>query len=246
MRAGSNAATPRRRSSLPATASMTRTRSTGPTPRSTIRPRRAHSPPGRPTRRSPAPRPLAPAPVGPLVRGLRGVIEAALRCDAGVREAAVQHATRRALVVWDPSRTRLSALIGAVRAAGYDAVPDAAAPARALRLAEERAALWRLFVAVFCMMQVMMYAAPAYFAEPGIARPGSRAAAAVGELAAQHPGRPVLGRTDVPRGAGTACANGASAWTCRSRSASPSPSSRARPPRSIRPDRSAARPTSTR
>ena len=103
--------------------------------------------------------------------GCAGVIEAALRCDAGVREAAVQHATKRALVVWDPSRTRLSALIGAVRAAGYDAVPDAAAPARALRLAEERAALWRLFVAVFCMMQVMMYAAPAYFAEPGTLAP---------------------------------------------------------------------------
>ena len=35
------------------------------------------------------------------------------------------------------------------------------------RLAETRKALWRLFVAGFCMMQVMMYAWPAYVAEPG-------------------------------------------------------------------------------
>ena len=103
--------------------------------------------------------------------GCANVIEAALRRDAGVCEAAVQQATRRALVVWDPARTRLSALVGAVRSAGYDAVPDGAASARALRVAEERAALWRLFVAAFCMMQVMMVAAPAYFAEPGSIAP---------------------------------------------------------------------------
>jgi Cu2+-exporting ATPase len=103
--------------------------------------------------------------------GCANVIEAALRRDAGVCEAAVQQATRRALVVWDPARTRLSALLGAVRAAGYDAVPDGAASARELRVTEERAALWRLFVAAFCMMQVMMVAAPAYFAEPGSIAP---------------------------------------------------------------------------
>ncbi|MEO6745591.1 MAG: cation-translocating P-type ATPase [Caldimonas sp.] len=103
--------------------------------------------------------------------GCANVIETALRRDAGVCEAAVQQATRRALVVWDPARTRLSALLGAVRSAGYDAVPDGAASARALRVAEERAALWRLFVAAFCMMQVMMVAAPAYFAEPGSIAP---------------------------------------------------------------------------
>ena len=33
-----------------------------------------------------------------------------------------------------------------------------------LRQAEERNALWRLFVALFCMMQVMMYQAPLYVA----------------------------------------------------------------------------------
>jgi Cu2+-exporting ATPase len=103
--------------------------------------------------------------------GCADIVEAALRRDAGVVEAAVQYATRRALIVWDPAKTRLSALLAAVRAAGYGAVPDAAAPARALRLAEQRAALWRLFVAGFCMMQVMMVASPAYFAEPGTLEP---------------------------------------------------------------------------
>ncbi|MDP3082250.1 MAG: heavy metal translocating P-type ATPase, partial [Rubrivivax sp.] len=45
--------------------------------------------------------------------------------------------------------------------------PDAAAPARALRQREHRQALWRLFVASFCGMQVMMLATPSYVAGPG-------------------------------------------------------------------------------
>ena len=51
--------------------------------------------------------------------------------------------------------------------AGYDAVPDAAAPARALRRDEHRRALWRLFVASFCAMQVMMFTTPSYVAGAG-------------------------------------------------------------------------------
>ena len=51
-----------------------------------------------------------------------------------------------------------------MRRAGYDAVPDAGAPAREMRRAESRRMLWRLFVAVFCSMQVMMLATPAYVA----------------------------------------------------------------------------------
>ena len=82
-------------------------------------------------------------------------------------EASASYGTQRASVLWDPGRTRLSDLLAAVRRAGYDAAPDVAAPARAMRQAEEKKALWRLFVAVFCMMQVMMYQAPMYFAEPG-------------------------------------------------------------------------------
>lgn len=96
-----------------------------------------------------------------------GIVEHALLRDAGVESAVVNAAAERATVRWDPAATRLSALVAAVEAAGYGAVPDAAAPARALRQQARRAALWRLFVASFCAMQVMMLATPAYVAAPG-------------------------------------------------------------------------------
>ncbi|MBK1616185.1 heavy metal translocating P-type ATPase [Rubrivivax gelatinosus] len=96
-----------------------------------------------------------------------GIIENALRTVDGVHEAQVSAASQRATVRWDPARTRPSALINAIRGAGYDAVPDAAAPAREMRRAEHRSALWRLFVASFCAMQVMMFATPSYVAAPG-------------------------------------------------------------------------------
>jgi P-type Cu2+ transporter len=96
-----------------------------------------------------------------------GIIEDALQQVPGVLEARVSAAAEHAEVRWDPRQTRPSALVRAVERAGYQAVPDAAAPARALREREHRQALWRLFVAGFCMMQVMMVAAPGYFAAPG-------------------------------------------------------------------------------
>lgn len=93
-----------------------------------------------------------------------GLIEQALGGVPGVEEVQVSAAAQRARVRWDPARTTASALVQAVRVAGYDAVPDAAAPARELRRAERRKALWRLFVASFCAMQVMMFATPSYVA----------------------------------------------------------------------------------
>ncbi|HSQ73076.1 MAG TPA: cation transporter, partial [Rubrivivax sp.] len=96
-----------------------------------------------------------------------GLIEHAIGRVDGVRSVQVSAAAQRATVCWDPERTRPSALIEAVRGAGYDAVPDAAAPARALRRREHRQALWRLFVASFCAMQVMMMATPSSVAGPG-------------------------------------------------------------------------------
>jgi Cu2+-exporting ATPase len=96
-----------------------------------------------------------------------GIIETALGRVDGVLSARVSAAASRAQVRWDPARTRLSALVAAIRREGYDACPDAAADARALRSAEARQALWRVFVALLCMMQVMMLATPAYVAGPG-------------------------------------------------------------------------------
>ncbi len=103
-----------------------------------------------------------------------GIIEQALCRVDGVQQAEVSASSQRATVRWDPARTRPSALIQAVRAAGYDAAPDAAAPARELRRGEFRVALWRLFVAGFCAMQVMMFATPSYVARPGEMSPDLR------------------------------------------------------------------------
>jgi P-type Cu2+ transporter len=96
-----------------------------------------------------------------------GVIESALHAIPGVLEARVSASSERAQVRWDPQRTQLSSLVLGVRQAGYGALPDVACAAQAQRQRELRLALWRLFVACFCMMQVMMYATPAYLAEPG-------------------------------------------------------------------------------
>ncbi len=103
-----------------------------------------------------------------------GIIEGALAGVPGVSGAVVSHAGERATVTWDPDRTRPSQLLAAVRRAGYDAVPDLAAPARELRRREQRQALWRFFVASFCAMQVMMFATPSYVAGPGELEDGMR------------------------------------------------------------------------
>ncbi|HSJ99355.1 MAG TPA: heavy metal translocating P-type ATPase, partial [Myxococcota bacterium] len=90
------------------------------------------------------------------------LIEQTLRRVPGVLRADVNYATRRAHVAWDAAQTGLAAILDAVRAVGYDAYPYDAARQEALERRERRTALWRLFVAAFGAMQVMMYAFPAY------------------------------------------------------------------------------------
>jgi Cu2+-exporting ATPase len=95
------------------------------------------------------------------------LIEDALKRLPGVESADVNPATRRARVRWDPARTRASAVVAAIEGAGdYHALPAHALDAETARRREWRTMLWRLFVAGFCMMQVMMYATPAYVAGP--------------------------------------------------------------------------------
>ncbi|HEX7952514.1 MAG TPA: cation-translocating P-type ATPase, partial [Burkholderiales bacterium] len=77
----------------------------------------------------------------------------------------INYATRRASVRWDASRITLSAILAQIEAIGYHAWPATSANAEQARRRETRAALWRLFVAGFGMMQVMMYAFPAYIAD---------------------------------------------------------------------------------
>ena len=91
------------------------------------------------------------------------IIERALMREPGVVRAQVSAAAQCATVRWSPARTRADRLVAAVRSAGYDASPDTAVEARALRTAEARKAIWRLFVAAFCSMQIMMLAGPGYF-----------------------------------------------------------------------------------
>ncbi|MEO8280072.1 MAG: HAD-IC family P-type ATPase, partial [Ideonella sp.] len=94
-------------------------------------------------------------------------IEAALKACPGVVDARVNGSSARAEIDWLAEQTRPSALVAAVREIGYDAAPDLATPARLLRQRAARQGWWRLFVAAFCMMQVMMYATPIYIAAPG-------------------------------------------------------------------------------
>jgi len=96
-----------------------------------------------------------------------GLIEDALHQVPGVLAARVNAVTECVLVRWSPQRSRMSALLRAIEAAGYDATPDTTLHARALRRLEARRALWRLFVAAFCAMQIMMLATPSYVSAPG-------------------------------------------------------------------------------
>lgn len=94
-------------------------------------------------------------------------IEAALRSVPGVLGAEVSSASRRARVRWRAGATKPSTWMRAIEFAGYGVVPAMDGDAQERRKLETRAALWRWLVAGFCMMQVMMYATPAYVATPG-------------------------------------------------------------------------------
>lgn len=87
--------------------------------------------------------------------------------QAGVMAVEINYATRRARVRWDERRIKLSGILAAVAVIGYHAYPYDAARSEVIAKRERRAALWRLFVAGFGMMQVMMYAVPAYVAGEG-------------------------------------------------------------------------------
>ena len=94
-------------------------------------------------------------------------IEDALRAVPGVMQARVSAGSHRASVVWEQDRVQPSRWMQAVQRVGYRAVPANDASASQRRRVETRKALWRWSVAGLCMMQVMMYAWPAYVATPG-------------------------------------------------------------------------------
>ncbi|NDF44521.1 MAG: cation-translocating P-type ATPase, partial [Betaproteobacteria bacterium] len=94
-------------------------------------------------------------------------IEDALKAVPGVQSVEVNAATHRAKVVWSEQRVLPSVWMAAIEKVGYNALPAADSTLRQARLDETRKALWRWLVAGFCMMQVMMYAYPAYVAGEG-------------------------------------------------------------------------------
>ncbi len=94
-------------------------------------------------------------------------LEDALQRVPGVVSAQVGAASHRARVVWSAERARPSQWMQAVQDSGYRAVPANDVFASERRKLETRQALWRWLVAGLCMMQVMMYAYPAYVALPG-------------------------------------------------------------------------------
>ena len=94
-------------------------------------------------------------------------VEDALKKVPGVLSAQVGAASHRAKIVWLATVVPPSVWMQAVQASGYRAVPANDAFASERRKMETRQALWRWLVAGLCMMQVMMYAYPAYVALPG-------------------------------------------------------------------------------
>jgi len=94
-------------------------------------------------------------------------VEEALMSVPGVQLAEVNAATHRAKVVWSAARVKPSEWMAAIAKAGYGALPAADTSLRQARHEEGRRALWRWLVAGFCMMQVMMYAYPAYVSREG-------------------------------------------------------------------------------
>ncbi len=91
--------------------------------------------------------------------------EAHVGRQPGVTAVDINYTTRRARVRWDERVTKLSAILEAIAAIGYRAHPYDIGRSEELARKERKAALWRLFVAGFGMMQVMMYAIPVYLAD---------------------------------------------------------------------------------
>jgi Cu2+-exporting ATPase len=85
----------------------------------------------------------------------------------GVSAVEINYATRRARVRWDERKIKLSDILGAIQAIGYRAYPYDAERSEQIADRERRSMLWRVFVAGFGMMQVMMYAFPVYVARDG-------------------------------------------------------------------------------
>ena len=87
------------------------------------------------------------------------LIEFRLKQLNGIASVRMNYTSQRVDVSWQPEAINLHAIIDAVHDLGYGAVPHGQADRQTQR---NKADIWRLFVAAFAMMQVMMYAFPSY------------------------------------------------------------------------------------
>lgn len=94
-------------------------------------------------------------------------VESALLATKGVLAAHVSAVTGHASVTWSNLVTMPSRWLIAAQVLGYPLEPVTDASLLQKNYQETRSALWRWLVAGFCMMQVMMYAAPGYFSTLG-------------------------------------------------------------------------------
>ena len=95
------------------------------------------------------------------------LIERRLAALPGVQGADMNVATERLRVRWDPALCKPSDIAAALRAIGYAAYPYEARRQAAHQERARKKLFRQLFVAGLAMMQVMMYALPAYIAEDG-------------------------------------------------------------------------------
>jgi Cu2+-exporting ATPase len=95
------------------------------------------------------------------------LIERRLGGLAGVQAADMNVATERLHVRWDTRACKPSDVIRSLRAIGYEAYPYEAGRHDAQRERTRKKLFRQLFVAGLSMMQVMMYALPAYIADDG-------------------------------------------------------------------------------
>jgi P-type Cu2+ transporter len=92
-----------------------------------------------------------------------GRIEQTMKQMRGVLAVHASAASKRVRVVWDARQISPSQWFAGLNEIGYPALPLNEYNAISDRTVQQRKMLWRLVVAVFCMMQVMMYAYPTYW-----------------------------------------------------------------------------------
>jgi P-type Cu2+ transporter len=96
------------------------------------------------------------------------LVESYLERQMGVAHVSVNFATRRAYVRWNAKMVTLAELLRAIATIGYRGYPYDPARREALARRESRSLLLRTAIALLAMMQVMMFAIPAYISVDGV------------------------------------------------------------------------------